>query len=113
MQHKWYFSQESNEIYNRNYHSIQKYLIKSINNNNYEINEDSKERCNKIPNDALPITHIENQIFQVYARLSFQTPNQQEQNDFHKYIKTLPLWKKVLIKNHQIPSKAEPLISLI
>ena len=59
MKHKWYFSKESNEIYNRDQQRLQRYFIQSINNNRYEINEDSKERCNNIPNDALPITYIE------------------------------------------------------
>ena len=52
-------------------------------------------------------------MFQVYARFSFQNPNQQEPNEYNKYIKTLPLWKQVLIKYHQEPSNAEPLIILI
>ena len=113
IQHKWYFSKESNEIYNRNQQSIHKYFIKNINNNKYEISEDSKERCNKIPNDAIPITHLANQMFQVYTRLSFQNPNQKEPNEFTKYIKILPIWKQVLIKNYKEPSNTEPLIVLI
>ena len=113
MQHKCYFSKESNEIYNRNQQSIRTYFIKSINNNKYEINENSKERCDKRPNDAIPITHLANQMFQVYTRLSFQNPNQKEPNEFTKYIKILPIWKQVLIKNHKEPFNAEPLISLI
>ena len=60
MQHKWYFSQESNEIYIHNQQRIQKKFIQSMNNNKYEIYEDFKERCDKIPNDAIPITHLTN-----------------------------------------------------
>ena len=113
MKHKWYFSKESNEIYNRDQQRLQRYFIQSINNNRYEINEDSKKRCDKIPNDAIPITHLVNRTFQVCTRFSFQNPTQKEQNEFNKYIKILPIWKQVLIKNYKEPPNAEPLISLI
>ena len=113
MQHRWYFSKEFNEIYNRNQQRIQKYFIQSINNNKYEINEDSKERCDKILNDAIPITHHVNQTFQVYTKFSLQNPAQKNSNEFNKYIKLLSIWKQVLIKNYKEYFNAEPLIKPI
>ena len=113
IQHRWYFSLESNEIYNRNQHSIQRYFIQSINNNRYEINEDSKVKCESIPNDAIPIIYISKRIFQVYEKFTPNNLTQREPNDFNNYIKFLPTWKQALIKNYKEPANAESLISLI
>ena len=45
MKDQWYFSVESNEIYHRDHQSIERYFVQSTNNNRYEANEDSQERC--------------------------------------------------------------------
>ena len=80
MQHRWYFSLESNEIYNRTQKILQGYFIQNKNNNRYELNNDSKVRCESIPNDTIPITYITKRTFQVYTKFTFHNPTQKEQN---------------------------------
>ena len=81
MKHQWYFSVESNEIYHRDHQSIERYFFQSTNNKKYEANEDSKERCESIPNDAIPITHISHQTFQISRGLhSNITPQGNQMN---------------------------------
>ena len=72
MEHKWYFSVDSNEIYHRDHQIIDRHFVQSTNHNGYEANENSKEKYECILNDAMPITHITNQTFQIFQKSSFQ-----------------------------------------
>ena len=81
IEYEWYFSKESNEIYNTGTQTIETYFAMYIENNNYEANEDSKEKCERIPNDAISITHLHNQKFQIFIQLSFKAFTSREPND--------------------------------
>ena len=61
MDYEWFFSKESNEIYHREPQNIELYFATCIDNNNYEVNKDSKEKYECISNDVISITHINNQ----------------------------------------------------
>ena len=73
MKHQWYFSVEPRPSEHR------KILFQSTNNKKYEANEDSKERCESIPNDAIPITHISHQTFQISRGLHSNITSQGNQ----------------------------------
>ena len=113
MNHQQYFSVDSNEIYHRDHQRIERYFVQSTNTNQYEANEDSKEKCECIPNDTVHITHIKNRTIQIFQKFTFQSLIPREPNDFTKHIKFLPIWKQLLLKNCKEPATTEPIISVI
>ena len=86
MKHEWYFSIDSTEIYHRGSNNIERIFDIWIDNNNYEANEDSNETCERIPNNAIPITRIHNYKFQILTKFAFKLLTPREPNDFTKYI---------------------------
>ena len=73
----------------------------------------TKTKCERIPNDAMPITHIHNYKFQILTKFAFKLLTPREPNDFTKHIQILPQWKQLLLKNYGEPANSDPLISLI
>ena len=90
MKHEWYYSIDSTEIYHRVSTNIERMFATFIDNNNYEANEESKEKCECIPNDTIPITHIHNYKFQILTKFVFKLPTPRKPNDFTKHIQMLP-----------------------
>ena len=108
MKYEWCFSKEKNEIYHRESRNIERYFVTCTDNNNYEANEESKANCESIPNDTIPITHINNRKFQI--KFLFKTFTPLEPNDFTRSIKSLLQWKQLLIRNYREPPTADLLI---
>ena len=89
---------KTNEIYHREPQNIERCFATCTDNNNYKSNEDSKKKCECMPNDAIPITHINNIKFQIFTKFSFKPFTPREPNDFTKHIKILLQWKQLIIR---------------
>ena len=94
MYHRWNYSNSQKEIYELDKNKNYRYFIKHKDMLTFTLNLDSKERCSKIPQDAIPSSAMAGNSFFLHQDLILSPPAPIQINSFKQYIKTLPQWQR-------------------
>ena len=72
----------------------------------------SKEICNKLPSDSIPISNVKDG-FKIHLEFQLKNNRSHDLDSFHQYIQTIDHWKIKLIKNYRDLLKTPPLSHFI
>ena len=100
MQHRWNFSIEKEEVYEIHNNKINRYFTVQKKVLTFTLNLDSKEICSTLPQDFIPISFMRGNYLFLHKEFAHSTPYPITLNSFQQHIKTLPNWKKSLVKNY-------------
>ena len=89
MIHRWWYSEINDDLYEMKKRSITRYFTNEGKYQTYSSNVISKEKCNSLPENKIPITKRDRTTFKIDKQFSYWNKIMHTSN-FRKYVQSLP-----------------------